>query len=233
MLLISVHRLMQIFQNSRIVPTPARRRLLAVAVGFAQLAVENLKSSGRWPKNTYIRASFRQIFWPTASWPRPRDHCLAHVAYLTTFTPPSPGGGPGDLGPRSACSCAAAGRRSATGCKGGGGNGCRAASGFVYRRSRKGAPARVATKTKCAETVKAGQDLVRAAAQLRRLLRLADVAQRAVAVAASPVGGDAGPPSVLRRLPAEDQPRRPAPLVSAKKFTRRDLHVSFAFPLDL
>ena len=52
-----------------------------------------------------------------------------------------------------------------------------------------------AAKTKCAETVEAGQDLARAAIQLRRLLRLADEAQRAVAAAALPVGGD-GPPLV-------------------------------------
>jgi hypothetical protein len=50
-----------------------------------------------------------------------------------------------------------------------------------------------AAKTKCAETVEAGQDLARAATQLRRLLRLADVAQRDVAVAASSVGGDGLP----------------------------------------
>ena len=54
-----------------------------------------------------------------------------------------------------------------------------------------------AAKTKCAEMVEVGQDLARAAAQLRRLLRLADVAQHAVAVAASisPAGDDL-PPSV-------------------------------------
>ena len=55
-----------------------------------------------------------------------------------------------------------------------------------------------AAKTKRAETFEAGQDLVRVAGQLRKLLRVADVAQRAVAVAVSSAGGD-GPPTVSPR----------------------------------
>ena len=59
-----------------------------------------------------------------------------------------------------------------------------------------------AAKTKRAETFEAGQDLARAAGQLRKLLRVADVAQRAVAVAASSAGGDGPPPVSPRPSPA-------------------------------
>ncbi len=80
-----------------------------------------------------------------------------------------------------------------------------AASGPGYTRHER-ALLQAAAKAKCAETVEAGHDLARAAIQLRRLLRFADEAQRAVAAAASPVGGD-GPPSVSLG------PAAPAPAV--------------------
>ncbi len=72
----------------------------------------------------------------------------------------------------------------------------------------------VRPRRSAADTVEAGLDLARAAIQLLRLLYLADVAQRAVAVVASPIG-DNGPPLVSLGPVAS--------LVSAEKKFTHDL----------
>jgi hypothetical protein len=126
--------------------------------------------------------------------PNRRRH--AYKCNVTAFRRPSPGGGPGGAAQeahaavqRRAEEAQRIEREAVAMAAAGSGPGCTRHEWALLQAA--------ATETKCAETVEAGQDLARAAAQLRKLLRLADVAQHAVAVAAStsPAGDDM-PPSV-------------------------------------